>query len=567
MYVKILPLHHSFTKFIPSYLYELILSTSNSPKQILAQMHNFEKGSISTTPKRRLNPWLKWGLILLPITAIVGVVAWVLSMLYPADLLKMVPANSDIVVAIDGEQILEASGVDISIFGIEYSENFQELIDFYGNKKDGLLSNLMSAKCFDPRRIVFVTNVNKPSDSSLEVLLESYFLISLFNRDDAETILKDSNFKITCKDDYSISKVAYNTFIILNDDYCWLYKGNYCLDENIENENIILTENDVVNRIDCITNLASTSSISTDPHKRDILYNGSAIAACIDTKNFSEVINQKLTPILGENGINQEKIAISMRFDKMLFESEVSLYDKDWKQIAISPNSKKINESCAKWLNQKDLLSVAFTIDGDAPWADIIEHIESIIGINIPQLEREQLLTLLTSLDGTIMCACGINGIIQAVDKTANITSILEFKDGKANELFNLASEILHSIGAQNIIQEGSIIEAEINNNKIKMQEIDGKMIISNRRIEIKGNDVMNPEFFAENSFASIMYLDKDNFISRYLDLEGSILLATTCDNNKLSMKLNIQDIEKDNKSTGVIDFFIPSALKILNRF
>ena len=525
-------------------------------------MSKTEKEDIITPSKKRLNPYLKWGLILLPVMAIIGVAIWVISILIPANLLKIVPADSDIVVAIDGEQILEESGVNISIFGIEYSENVQELLDYI--EKCSRLSDIEVSKCFDPRRIVFVTNVN---NSSQPIFLESYLLISLFDRDDAEEFITslDSNFKISYKNDYSISKVDYNTFFVLNDDYCWLHKISHYNNKLVDNH-IEFTEDDIAKRIDEIVHAASENPILEDANKSSILNNDNAISACIDTKNFSEIANTELGNILPNVKFNEEKLAFNARFEEMSFISEATLYDKEWKQIPISPNSKKINESCAKWLNSKDRLSIAFTIDENTPWANIIEQTESITNTKLPKPEREQLLTFLTSLDGTVMCACGINGIIQAMNKSANLTSIIEIKEEKAPELFKLSSDILNSIDAQNIKQGDSVIEAEIDNNKIKMQQIGEKIIISNRQIEINGNDVMSPEFFFEKSFASMLYLNKSNFISRYLDLDGDVLLTTTCDNNKLSTRIEIKNLDKDRKSMGVIDFFFPCIIKILKK-
>lgn len=527
------------------------------PPQPPTSYPGYPSSHTTTTGGGDSKRWLLWTLLgvgILALLAVGGYVAW--TMFGSATVLKVIPADdSDLVITADGKEILQSAGFEVSNGNITLPNSLQGLLNRTDNEQQRIFNKILAAKCFDIDRIALVVNFTKDD------VYEVYCVAPINSRNETIMLFESTlcdNERFCPEGDYDVCKSGYREFVIVNDNYCWIYTGSRHVSGGRE-----MTTADAARRIDDILNKAQKKSIADVSFKRDVLGGSNAAAAFFDSYNICQLNGINLGDLAGNPIYNNAQVAVEARLDGMAVELVARVYDEKGSVIDLAPYSAKIDGSFAKYLTDKDMLVGAFAIDGNTPWGSIISAIEQKSGDYLSSEDRNDLLSFLTSLEGTTSFAVGADNPI-AVGRGSEIPEammIIGVKDGKANDLIaKVANQLRSDGGNPNVSYDGSMLEIRVYNVVIKVKEQDGDILISNRRITTTGNSDLPASMFSGNVLAFVSHVDSRSQLAALGGLPGDVTQQITCDNKELKFRCEIKDVEG---YAGFFDFVITKVVAL----
>lgn len=485
-------------------------------------------------------------------------------------LLKMIPAETDFVLTVDGKQILQSAGCKLSADGLEFPRSIEKIMKNMSNQEKEIFDEIAQAKCFNIDQAVFafsIVNDTRYSSHNPDVS-EGYMLISITNKEDVKKFfegLDDEEFDFDDENGYEVCKIGWRDFIVVDDEYCWIYVGSrHVFDYDYEADDDVAYKA-VVKRIEKIKNEANKKSIADVSYKSNILSDGNAAALMFDSKNLSDILGIEWGEYLGDKKYNELKVGVVANLEKESISLKAKLYDKDGGELEWSPGFGEINSSLAKYLNDNDMLVVAGSIDPDFSWEKYLSFIEEKTGEKMPKEIRSEYLKWMSALKGTIMYSVGFDSLDKLIkgDFTGlNCLAIVEMKDGKAKEAIDEISKLAALTGGEYIKKEGSALVLNADKFKFKLEEIDGNLILSNREIKEAGNEKMPNSFFDGKASASKLNIKKDSEIATLLDFPGNSSLELTFDKKELVAKLTFEGITEE---AGILEFFISKINKYIS--
>lgn len=486
-----------------------------------------------------------------------------------SQLLKMIPAETDLVMTVDGKQILQSAGCKLSADGLELPRAIEKIMKNMSNQEKEIFDEIAQAKCFNIDQVVYALNLvndTEYSDHNPDVS-EGYMLISITNKEEVKKFFEnlDDEFDFDDENGYEVSKIGWRDFIVVDDEYCWIYVGSrHVFDYDYEADDDV-AEKAVVKRIEKIKNEANKKSIADVSYKSNILSDGNAAALMFDSKNLSDILGIEWGEYLGDKKYNELKVGVVANLEKESISLKAKLYDKDGGELEWSPGFGEINSSLAKYLNDNDMLVVASAIDPDFSWEKYLSFIEEKTGEKMPKEIRSEYLKWMSALKGTIMYSVGFDSLDKLIkgDFTGlNCLAIVEMKDGKAKEAIDEISKLAALTGGEYIKKEGSALVLNADKFKFKLEEIDGNLILSNREIKEAGNEKMPNSFFDGKASASKLNIKKDSEIATLLDFPGNSSLELTFDKKELVAKLTFEGITEE---AGILEFFISKINKYIS--
>ena len=486
-----------------------------------------------------------------------------------SQLMKMIPAETDLVMTVDGKQILQSAGFKLSADGIELPRAIEKIMKNMSNKEQEIFEDIAQAKCFNIDQVVYALNMVKDTEYSDHEpdFSEGYVLISITNKEEVKKFFEnlDDEFDFDDENGYEVSKIGWRDFIVVDDEYCWIYVGSrHVFDYDYEADDDV-AEKAVVKRIEKIKNEANKKSIADVSYKSNILSDGNAAALMFDSKNLSDILGIEWGEYLGDKKYNELKVGVVANLEKESISLKAKLYDKDGGELEWSPGFGEINSSLAKYLNENDMLVVASAIDPDFSWEKYLSFIEEKTGEKMPKEIRSEYLKWMSALKGTIMYSVGFDSLDKLIkgDFTGlNCLAIVEMKDGKAKEAIDEISKLAALTGGEYIKKEGSALVLNADKFKFKLEEIDGNLILSNREIKEAGNEKMPNSFFDGKASASKLNIKKDSEIATLLDFPGNSSLELTFDKKELVAKLTFEGITEE---AGILEFFISKINKYIS--
>ena len=486
-----------------------------------------------------------------------------------SQLMKMIPAETDLVMTVDGKQILQSAGFKLSADGIELPRAIEKIMKNMSNKEQEIFEDIAQAKCFNIDQVVYALNMVKDTEYSDHEpdFSEGYVLISITNKEEVKKFFEnlDDEFDFDDENGYEVSKIGWRDFIVVDDEYCWIYVGSrHVFDYDYEADDDVAYKA-VVKRIEKIKNDANKKSIADVSYKSKILSDGNAAALIFDSKNLSDILGIEWGEYLGDNKYNELKVGVVANLEKESISLKAKLYDKDGGELEWSPGFGEINSSLAKYLNDNDMLVVASAIDPDFSWEKYLSFIEEKTGEKMPKEIRSEYLKWMSALKGTIMYSVGFDSLDKLIkgDFTGlNCLAIVEMKDGKAKEAIDEISKLAALTGGEYIKKEGSALVLNADKFKFKLEEIDGNLILSNREIKEAGNEKMPNSFFDGKASASKLNIKKDSEIATLLDFPGNSSLELTFDKKELVAKLTFEGITEE---AGILEFFISKINKYIS--
>lgn len=486
-----------------------------------------------------------------------------------SQLLKMIPAETDLVMTVDGKQILQSAGCKLSADGLELPRAIEKIMKNMSNQEKEIFDEIAQAKCFNIDQVVYALNLvndTEYSDHNPDVS-EGYMLISITNKEEVKKFFEnlDDEFDFDDENGYEVSKIGWRDFIVVDDEYCWIYVGSrHVFDYDYEADDDVAYKA-VVKRIEKIKNEANKKSIADVSYKSNILSDGNAAALIFDSKNLSDILGIEWGEYLGDKKYNELKVGVVANLEKESISLKAKLYDKDGGELEWSPGFGEINSSLAKYLNDNDMLVVAGSIDPDFSWEKYLSFIEEKTGEKMPKEIRSEYLKWMSALKGTIMYSVGFDSLDKLIkgDFTGlNCLAIVEMKDGKAKEAIDEISKLAALTGGEYIKKEGSALVLNADKFKFKLEEIDGNLILSNREIKEAGNEKMPNSFFDGKASASKLNIKKDSEIATLLDFPGNSSLELTFDKKELVAKLTFEGITEE---AGILEFFISKINKYIS--
>ena len=486
-----------------------------------------------------------------------------------SQLMKMIPAETDLVMTVDGKQILQSAGFKLSADGIELPRAIEKIMKNMSNKEQEIFEDIAQAKCFNIDQVVYALNMVKDTEYSDHEpdFSEGYVLISITNKEEVKKFFEnlDDEFDFDDENGYEVSKIGWRDFIVVDDEYCWFYYGSRHVFDYDYNADDDVAEKAVVKRIEKIKNEANKKSIADVSYKSNILSDGNAAALMFDSKNLSDILGIEWGEYLGDKKYNELKVGVVANLEKESISLKAKLYDKDGGELEWSPGFGEINSSLAKYLNENDMLVVASAIDPDFSWEKYLSFIEEKTGEKMPNEIRSEYLKWMSALKGTIMYSVGFDSLDKLIksDFTGlNCLAIVEMKDGKAKEAIDEISKLAALTGGEYIKKEGSALVLNADKFKFKLEEIDGNLILSNREIKEAGNEKMPNSFFDGKASASKLNIKKDSEIATLLDFPGNSSLELTFDKKELVAKLTFEGITEE---AGILEFFISKINKYIS--
>lgn len=486
-----------------------------------------------------------------------------------SQLMKMIPAETDLVMTVDGKQILQSAGFKLSADGIELPRAIEKIMKNMSNKEQEIFEDIAQAKCFNIDQVVYALNMVKDTEYSDHEpdFSEGYVLISITNKEEVKKFFEnlDDEFDFDDENGYEVSKIGWRDFIVVDDEYCWIYYGSRHVFDYDYNADDDVAEKAVVKRIEKIKNEANKKSIADVSYKSNILSDGNAAALMFDSKNLSDILGIEWGEYLGDKKYNELKVGVVANLEKESISLKAKLYDKDGGELEWSPGFGEINSSLAKYLNDNDMLVVASAIDPDFSWEKYLSFIEEKTGEKMPKEIRSEYLKWMSALKGTIMYSVGFDSLDKLIkgDFTGlNCLAIVEMKDGKAKEAIDEISKLAALTGGEYIKKEGSALVLNADKFKFKLEEIDGNLILSNREIKEAGNEKMPNSFFDGKASASKLNIKKDSEIATLLDFPGNSSLELTFDKKELVAKLTFEGITEE---AGILEFFISKINKYIS--
>lgn len=509
---------------------------------------------------------LVWSLIAVCALAALGVVGYyVLGGSASSGLLKMIPAETDLVVTVDGAQILKSAGCKLSGDGVEFSRVIEKFMKNMSKKEQEALEYIAQAKCFDIDQAVFAVNMvndtryfNHEPDVS-----EVFALISITNKDEVVKFFEelDDEFDFDEEKGYQVCNMGWRDFIVVEDDYCWFYTGSsHVFGDNYDDE---ISDVEVVKRIEKIKNNAQKGSIADVSYKREILAGGSAAALIFDSKNLSDILGVEWGEYLGDKKYNEFKVGVVADLEKESISLNAKLFDKDGGEIVWAPGLGKINGSFAKYLNSDDVFVMATAIDPDFSWEKYISLIEEKTNEQVPDEIRGEIVKWLSALKGTVMYAVGFESLDKLIESKftgLNVMAIVEMKDGKAKEAIDELAKLGALLGGK-MVKDGSALVINADNIKFKLEEKDGNLVLSNRQLKEQGNENIPNSFFGGKATAMILNINKDSDIAELLELPGNSVLEMSNEGYELKAKLMFSGITDE---AGIFEFIMSKVAKYI---
>lgn len=512
---------------------------------------------------------LVWSLIAVCALAALGVVGYyVLGGSASSGLLKMIPAETDLVVTVDGAKILKSAGCKLSGHGVEFPRVIEKLMKNMSKKEQETLEYIAQAKCFNIDQAVFAVNMVSDTrysnhDPDVDVS-EEFALISITNKDEVVKFFEDldDEFDFDEEKGYQVCNMGWRDFIVVEDDYCWLYIGSsHVFGDNYDDE---ISDVEVVKRIEKIKNNAQKESIADVSYKREILAGGNAAALMFDSKNLSDILGVEWGEYLGDKNYNEFKVGVVADLEKESISLSAKLFDKDGGEIVWAPGLGKINGSLAKYLNSDDVFVMATAIDPNFSWEKYISLIEEKTNEKVPDEIRGEIVKWLSALKGTVMYAVGFESLDKLIESKftgLNVMAIVEMKDGKAKEAIDESAKLGALLGGEMVKKDGSALVINADNIKFRLEEKDGNLVLSNRQLKEQGNENMPNSFFDGKTTAMILNINKDSDIAELLELPGNSVLEMSNKGDELNAKLMFSGITDE---AGILEFIMSKVAKYI---
>lgn len=512
---------------------------------------------------------LVWSLIAVCALAALGVVGYyVLGGSASSGLLKMIPAETDLVVTVDGAKILKSAGCKLSGHGVEFPRVIEKLMKNMSKKEQETLEYIAQAKCFNIDQAVFAVNMVSDTrysnhDPDVDVS-EEFALISITNKDEVVKFFEDldDEFDFDEEKGYQVCNMGWRDFIVVEDDYCWLYIGSsHVFGDNYDDE---ISDVEVVKRIEKIKNNAQKESIADVSYKREILAGGNAAALMFDSKNLSDILGVEWGEYLGDKNYNEFKVGVVADLEKESISLSAKLFDKDGGEIVWAPGLGKINGSLAKYLNSDDVFVMATAIDPNFSWEKYISLIEEKTNEKVPDEIRGEIVKWLSALKGTVMYAVGFESLDKLIETKftgLNVMAIVEMKDGKAKEAIDESAKLGTLLGGEMVKKDGSALVINADNIKFRLEEKDGNLVLSNRQLKEQGNENMPNSFFDGKTTAMILNINKDSDIAELLELPGNSVLEMSNKGDELNAKLMFSGITDE---AGILEFIMSKVAKYI---
>ncbi|MBQ3606282.1 MAG: hypothetical protein II990_08515 [Muribaculaceae bacterium] len=512
---------------------------------------------------------LVWSLIAVCALAALGVVGYyVLGGSASSGLLKMIPAETDLVVTVDGAKILKSAGCKLSGHGVEFPRVIEKLMKNMSKKEQETLEYIAQAKCFNIDQAVFAVNMVSDTrysnhDPDVDVS-EEFALISITNKDEVVKFFEDldDEFDFDEEKGYQVCNMGWRDFIVVEDDYCWLYIGSsHVFGDNYDDE---ISDVEVVKRIEKIKNNAQKESIADVSYKREILAGGNAAALMFDSKNLSDILGVEWGEYLGDKNYNEFKVGVVADLEKESISLSAKLFDKDGGEIVWAPGLGKINGSLAKYLNSDDVIVMATAIDPNFSWEKYISLIEEKTNEKVPDEIRGEIVKWLSALKGTVMYAVGFESLDKLIESKftgLNVMAIVEMKDGKAKEAIDESAKLGALLGGEMVKKDGSALVINADNIKFRLEEKDGNLVLSNRQLKEQGNENMPNSFFDGKTTAMILNINKDSDIAELLELPGNSVLEMSNKGDELNAKLMFSGITDE---AGILEFIMSKVAKYI---
>lgn len=510
---------------------------------------------------------LVWSLIAVCALAALGVVGYyVLGGSASSGLLKMIPAETDLVVTVDGAKILKSAGCKLSGHGVEFPRVIEKLMKNMSKKEQETLEYIAQAKCFNIDQAAFAVNMvsdTRYSNHDPDVS-EVFALISITNKDEVVKFFEDldDEFDFDEEKGYQVCNMGWRDFIVVEDDYCWFYTGSsHVFGDNYDDE---ISDVEVVKRIEKIKNNAQKESIADVSYKREILAGGNAAALMFDSKNLSDILGVEWGEYLGDKNYNEFKVGVVADLEKESISLSAKLFDKDGGEIVWTPGLGKINGSLAKYLNSDDVFVMATAIDPNFSWEKYISLIEEKTNEKVPDEIRGEIVKWLSALKGTVMYAVGFESLDKLIESKftgLNVMAIVEMKDGKAKEAIDESAKLGALLGGEMVKKDGSALVINADNIKFRLEEKDGNLVLSNRHLKEQGNENMPNSFFDGKTTAMILNINKDSDIAELLELPGNFVLEMSNKGGELNAKLMFSGITDE---AGILEFIMSKVAKYI---
>lgn len=481
-------------------------------------------------------------------------------------LLKMIPAETDLVVTIDGKQILQSAGCKLTGNGLEFPRVIEKLMKSMSKKEQETLEYIAQAKCFNIDQAVFAVNMvndTRYSNHNPDVS-EAFVLISITDKNEVVKFFEelDKDFDFDEEKGYQVCSMGWRDFIIVEDNYFWFYVGSrHVFGDNYDDE---ISDSEVVKRIEKIKSNAQKSSVADISYKRDVLAGGNAAALMFDSKNLSDILGMEWGEYLGDKKYNELKVGVVANLEKESISLNAKLFDKDGGEIAWAPGLGEINGSLAKYLNNDDMFVMATAVDPDFSWEKYISLIEEKTNEQVPTEIRGEIVKWLSALKGTVMYAVGFESLDKLIESKftgLNVMAIVEMKDGKAKEAIDELAKLGTLLGGEMIKKDGSALEINADNIKLKLEEKDGNLVLSNRQLKEQGNENIPNSFFDGKATAMILNINKDSDIAELFELPGNSVLEMSNDGNELKAKLMFSGITDE---AGIFEFIMSKLAKYI---
>ncbi|MBR3830325.1 MAG: DUF4836 family protein [Muribaculaceae bacterium] len=496
---------------------------------------------------------LVWSLIALCVLAALGVVGYyVLGGSASSGLLKMIPAETDLVVTVDGAQIFKSAGCELSGGKIKIPSELEAFVEQMNPKGKEILEKLLKDSGMDFSQIIYALNLEEGEYGP--DFYDAYFLLSLKDKGVAKDYLKIIEKPFEDEKEYKISEIGRNEFVVLDDNYMWLYIGS----RHVINADFLgeMTVSDVAKRINTIKEKASKKSVADESYKTKILSGGSAVAAFVDVTEIYSEFDKDVRNLLEVYGMKNMKLGAVMNLDKKSAEVKLTIFDNDGDAVDFGSMQGNIDGSFAKYLMPNDMLVVSCAINPDYDWEKLLDNLEA-SGMRISDTQRKQILEVYESLGGTMCFALGTDDVksLMAGDYTKlSGMAMVEFKDDKAEKYLDMASAFANMGGNIDVSKEGSMLKANIAGMTIRLEEKDGNLYLSNRELKEVGNDKMPKSFFEGKCAASILRSEKDNELLKMINMPGGATISFEAKGNELAAKFELDEI---GNAQGILEFAI----------
>ena len=492
----------------------------------------------------------------------VALVGYFVSKSFGSSVLDVIPAESDLVITIDGEQIIKSSGCKMSGGELELSDALNKIVNKMRSDDRRLLDELKQASCFDFSQVAIV--INMCADDNDPDWEESYIVLPVDDRDKAVEFFEGIHNKIRFdeEDGYMVAG-RYREYIVMDEDYCWLHFGS----RNVYKSSDETDGSDAVKHIEKLKKKADKESISDVSFKNDILDGGNAAAAVFDSKKLSSIVGIEWGDFLADKQYNDLVVGATLSLENAAIEASLQLFNKDGDEIKLYPWAGEINADFAKYIADKDMLVLATATDPEYKWEKLIRALEEAFRDDIPEEQRKIVLDALSSLAGTISYTVGVENLetlLKGDLSGLTFMAMIEIKDGKPKKVLDDVARQFEEIGGYSgmtVKYNGSVLECGVNGTIFKAEVKNGNIFIANRPLKEVGNNLMPASYFDGKSFAARLALAKGNQFAQMFDMPGDFIVDFSCDGEKLKARVDFSVAEN---AAGVLDFLFTKGQELM---